>query len=43
MQFALCDIVFVYNMFLSVGFLTEYNINLPDYKTMDDADKYLQV
>jgi endoglycosylceramidase len=24
------------------GFLTEYDIGLPDYTTMDDADKYLQ-
>ena len=26
-----------------IGFLTEYGIGLPDYKTMDDADKYFQV
>lgn len=25
------------------GFLTEFDIRLPDFKTMDDADKYLQV
>ena len=30
-------------MCFSVGFLTEYGIGLPDYKTMGDADKYLQV
>ena len=26
-----------------VGFLTEFGIGLPDYKTMDVADQYLQV
>ena len=33
----------LYAMCSSLGFLTEYDIRLPDYKTMDNADKYLQV
>ena len=41
---AVCSVLcYFFTLCFSLGFLTEYDIGLPDYTTMDDADKYLQV